>query len=237
VARRVIAAYHQLLQQWLRQSVQALEQVTRTAAWSASPDESHCSISRKVGMNGASPAQRETLARISNCGALEEAGPWIVAGFDVHRAQITFDAFNDETGPTNVVSRWSLEVSSTVVLPLSEATRTRRPPALHARLLFVRQGVTGDARRVATEISIAASETRQPRIRRSRGHANTNPQSVSGANPPRYPHRRDSPDLKSPTGHRAEARGNPTRRPHSRVAGLHRRQFAGGVGPGQGPTR
>src|SRR4051794_13350472 len=43
-------------------------------------------------------ARRERLARGGNAGALEEALMAIVAGFDVHRAQITFDALDTESG-------------------------------------------------------------------------------------------------------------------------------------------
>src|SRR3954468_11277069 len=46
----------------------------------------------------ASSARRERLARGGNAGALEEAPMAIVAGFDVHRAQITFDALDTATG-------------------------------------------------------------------------------------------------------------------------------------------
>src|SRR3954451_24284845 len=54
--------------------------------------------SRKDGMNqGLLRSARETRAG-GNAGALEEAPMAIVAGFDVHRAQITFDAVDTETG-------------------------------------------------------------------------------------------------------------------------------------------
>src|SRR4051812_40957361 len=43
-------------------------------------------------------ARRERLARGGNAGAIEEALMAIVAGFDVHRAQITFDALDTESG-------------------------------------------------------------------------------------------------------------------------------------------
>src|SRR5215207_6576637 len=41
---------------------------------------------------------RETRAVVASAGALEEALMAIVAGFDVHRAQITFDALDTATG-------------------------------------------------------------------------------------------------------------------------------------------
>src|SRR4051812_32427778 len=43
-------------------------------------------------------ARRERLARGGNAGALEEALMAIVAGLDVHRAQITFDALDTDSG-------------------------------------------------------------------------------------------------------------------------------------------
>jgi transposase len=41
---------------------------------------------------------RETRAVVANAGALEEALMAIVAGLDVHRAQITFDALDTDSG-------------------------------------------------------------------------------------------------------------------------------------------
>src|SRR3954462_15316184 len=49
-------------------------------------------------MNSGPSARRERLARGGNAGAVEEALMAIVAGFDVHRAQITFDALDTESG-------------------------------------------------------------------------------------------------------------------------------------------
>src|SRR3954451_5915646 len=43
-------------------------------------------------------ARRERLARGGNAGAVEEALMAIVAGLDVHRGQITFDALDTESG-------------------------------------------------------------------------------------------------------------------------------------------
>src|SRR4051794_25976864 len=64
----------------------------------------------------ASSARRERLARGGKTGASEEALMAIVAGFDVHRAQITFDAVDTETGEVTrgridstpaAVTRWT----------------------------------------------------------------------------------------------------------------------------------
>src|SRR3954452_15662309 len=61
-------------------------------------------------------ARRERLARGGNAGALEEALMAIVAGFDVHRAQITFDALDTDSGEVTrgridatppAVTRWA----------------------------------------------------------------------------------------------------------------------------------
>ena len=55
-------------------------------------------VSRKDGMNlGPLRSARETRA-VGSAGAVEEALMAIVAGFDVHRAQITFDALDTATG-------------------------------------------------------------------------------------------------------------------------------------------
>src|SRR5215203_4819473 len=54
---------------------------------------------RKGGMKrGLLRSARETRANVATAGALEEAPMAIVAGFDVHRAQITFDALDQQTG-------------------------------------------------------------------------------------------------------------------------------------------
>src|SRR5687767_14336453 len=71
-----------------------------------------CRSSRKDGMSWASSARRERLARVGNAGALEEAPMAIVAGFDVHRAQITFDALDTETGE---VSRGRIDATPAAV--------------------------------------------------------------------------------------------------------------------------
>src|SRR5438093_7973658 len=50
-------------------------------------------------MNRGSSAQREIVrANLAIAGAREETPMTIVAGFDVHRTQITFDALDQETG-------------------------------------------------------------------------------------------------------------------------------------------
>src|SRR3954453_8514888 len=60
----------------------------------------------------ASSARRERLARGGKTGASEEALMAIVAGFDVHRAQITFDALDTETGE---VTRGRIDSTSAAV--------------------------------------------------------------------------------------------------------------------------
>src|SRR3954451_15982287 len=68
--------------------------------------------SRKDGMNqGLLRSARETRAG-GNAGALEEAPMAIVAGFDVHRAQITFDALDTDTGE---VSRGRIDATPAAV--------------------------------------------------------------------------------------------------------------------------
>src|SRR4051794_36363162 len=61
-------------------------------------------------------ARRERLARGGNAGAVEEALMAIVAGLDVHRAQITFDALDTDSGEVTrgridatpaAVARWT----------------------------------------------------------------------------------------------------------------------------------
>src|SRR5215212_3193033 len=47
---------------------------------------------------GPPPLSARDSRELTSVGALEEAPVAIVAGFDVHRAQITFDALDDETG-------------------------------------------------------------------------------------------------------------------------------------------
>src|SRR5215213_8105853 len=47
---------------------------------------------------GPPPLSARNSREVAITGALEEAPMAIVAGFDVHRAQITFDALNRETG-------------------------------------------------------------------------------------------------------------------------------------------
>src|SRR5688500_8080888 len=57
-----------------------------------------------------------------NAGAVEEAPMAIVAGFDVHRAQITFDALDTETGE---VSRGRIEASPAAVRVWTERLAAR----------------------------------------------------------------------------------------------------------------
>src|SRR3954451_8771210 len=76
---------------------------------------------------GPPPARREIVSRrLASCRNAKEALMAIVAGFDVHRRQITFDALDTETGE---VSRGRIDAS-----PAAVGLWTER---LHAREVHV----------------------------------------------------------------------------------------------------
>src|SRR5215212_4052578 len=59
---------------------------------------SHSRVARRWHEPGPPPLSARDSRELTTVGAVEEAPMAIVAGFDVHRAQITFDALDRETG-------------------------------------------------------------------------------------------------------------------------------------------
>jgi transposase len=129
---RLIAATHNLLKLWRhttapmpassRRARPAARRFRGSAHHHASGHEHRPRLSATASAQrwhelGPPPLSARWFAQGGNAGALEEAPMAIVAGFDVHRAQITFDAFDTESGE---VSRGRIDATPAAVTRWTE---------------------------------------------------------------------------------------------------------------------